>query len=294
MNGSSKTNSLADAKRVARLPQGESLRADGGPKEPHTGPVVDLVFVAGMARAGSMWTYNVARVLLARHGLKVVPSEMPIDSHELRTTVDEALGGGNSPGESWLLKIHFALPESMLRPSVRVICNIRDVRHALASYMRFTRCDFNLGIAVAHQMTKVTDHYLACESSKVLTVQYQDVLDRPSRVVRDVGAHLGRGVSVKDADAIARQWSRDNVRKQIDSLPRMQADRKSVMGKDQPFKTAPNFDGTVRVVDPIRGFQTGHVGDLRNPDWRSSFSLAQQNVLNRLFGEWLEKHGFAV
>lgn len=42
-----------------------------------------VVFVASMARSGSMWTYNVSRELLSASGMTVLPEKIPQDANTI-------------------------------------------------------------------------------------------------------------------------------------------------------------------------------------------------------------------
>ncbi len=48
-----------------------------------------IIFVAGMPRAGSMWTYNIVRELLKSKKCTVLPEKIPVSENDLIT---EALG----------------------------------------------------------------------------------------------------------------------------------------------------------------------------------------------------------
>ena len=81
-----------------------------------------IVFVAGMSRSGSMWTYNVVRELFKSDNYTVKPRQIPTTQHEL---VREALTSSIVENEVYCIKTHLHV-KNPLPPRSRYGC-ARDV-----------------------------------------------------------------------------------------------------------------------------------------------------------------------
>jgi hypothetical protein len=79
-----------------------------------------IVFVAGMSRSGSMWTYNVTRALLTSANKMVIPKDVPTDP---RSLVVEALSSIPQENLVYCIKAHLSIKPNL--PGVKIICNLR-------------------------------------------------------------------------------------------------------------------------------------------------------------------------
>ena len=130
-----------------------------------------IIFIAGMPRSGSMWTYNVCRKLITAAGKTFWPDEVPLDESPV---IEHALAHPPEPNQVYCIKTHFRVPVG--QPHMRIICNYRDIRDATLSYMRFMKCSFEKGLSVARGSMELTDHYLRQEHSHVLPVRYDGIV----------------------------------------------------------------------------------------------------------------------
>ncbi|MGB5438332.1 MAG: sulfotransferase domain-containing protein, partial [Gammaproteobacteria bacterium] len=183
-----------------------------------------VIFVAGMSRAASMWTYNVVREILKTSGHipwpeKIPPNEGPAIEHVLRQPA--------GPGRTWCIKTHQVIP--LGQPNVKIICNYRDVRDAVFSFMNFMKYPFIKGqVATQAMMDKTkcdlqtmmdkTDYYLKKPDNNILPVKYNDVTGQPDEVIRHIARFLDLVISDSSIETISRHFARENVKRRLDKL----------------------------------------------------------------------------
>ena len=68
------------------------------------------VWVAGMPRSGSMWTFNVARELVMRVGFHVLPEEIKLTDQECADYANQEIASNRNPDTTfaWLEQHGFA------------------------------------------------------------------------------------------------------------------------------------------------------------------------------------------
>lgn len=246
--------------------------------------------MAGMPRAGSMWTYNVVRRLIVLAGKEPWPGKVPTDE---RSVVDDALSRPVSDGRVYCVKTHYAIDPD--RPNIKIICNIRDIRDATLSFMRFMKCPFDMALESARESMKITDHYLRPASLSVLPVDYDDVVGAPSSVVVRIAGFIGVEASDAEVEDIVTQLSRERIQSRLEKLGSVElsesGDTQSRAVADD-YASIRNVDGSYRVFDSETGFQSNHITSSRVGEWREAFSAKQQRTLNNLLGDWLRRYGF--
>ena len=238
-----------------------------------------------------MWTFNVARDLLAEAGYRVLPEDVPIgDDGKIeiaRRVVTEETGG-----DVYCFKVHIPLEGTL--PASRFIVPYRDIRDAVMSYMRFMRCGFDRGLQVAADIVVLDDFYAAMPADIVLRLRYDGIIDQPLIAVRAIATFLETDIGDARIEAVNDRWTLDKVSALIARVD------ETVRGAVARHKTPPkgsaiaNFDGTWRARDVRTGFQSGHISSIRSGEWRRLLSKEQQSQLNRVAGGWLERNGFAL
>ena len=252
----------------------------------------DSIFVAGMPRAGSMWTYNVARQLITLAGKAPWPEQVPPDE---RPAIEEALSKPAGPGRVYCIKTHFAIPTD--RKNIKIICNFRDIRDATLSFMRFMKCPFATALESARESMKITDYYLRSGSRSVMPVDYDDVVGASSSAVAKIADFIGVQASDNEINRIAHHLSRERVAVRLEKLAIEATGHPGTIatGSNTQMQTRlRNVDGSYRVLDYKTGFQTGHITSSQTGEWREAFTAEQQYALNKLLGDWLLRYGFDV
>jgi hypothetical protein len=243
-----------------------------------------IVMVAGMPRTGSMWTYNVARRLIRLAGYTPWPVHIPPDPiPSFRLAIQQ----GVAANDLICIKVHARFEGAL--PGLKILCNVRDARDALLSYMRFTRCDFESAIEGFSESLALADYYLGESRFDVLDVRYENIMQRPAETITHIAAFIGYPVSAEQAALIASEYARENVRNYVAKLGDIELD-----GGERFLGSAQfNADGSVRGYDEVTGFQGGHVSDSVGGEWRTLLTPGQQARLSELTRDWLARHGYA-
>jgi hypothetical protein len=246
--------------------------------------VKPIIMVAGMPRTGSMWTYNVARELIRRAGHTPWPIRIPPDPIP---AFRQAVLHGVAAKDVICVKVHSRFEGNLT--GLKILCNLRDVRDAIVSWMRFTHCDFGSALDGFEESLALTDYYLGSSNLEVCPVRYEDLMHRPAETVLRVGAFIGFPVTLEVAEVIAAAYSRDNVRRRTSEIEHSRDETSSRTGR-----RIRNPDGSVRAYDESTGFQTGHVSDSRGGEWRELLNESQRTQLATIVNPWLLRHGYAV
>jgi hypothetical protein len=254
-----------------------------------------IVFVAGMSRAGSMWTYNVVRALFEAEGWSVLPREYPQDVSGI---VRSAFFSEEKEKEVYCIKTHHLLKNSLpTKHDVKVICNVRDVRDACLSYMRFMHADYEAGKDAMISMMNATDHYLSTFQNKILSVRFEDLIHTPMNVLENISAFLKINLSESRKMEILQKFDKSNIQNKLRDMSTLEINE-NVEVKDAElrsrFDVLENLDGTYRVIDKTTGFQSGHITSIADGEWKTYFDRSQADQLISLSKEWLLKYGYKV
>lgn len=247
-----------------------------------------IIFIAGMPRSGSMWTYNVCRQLITAAGKHPWPETIPQDE---TPAIRHALAHPPARDQVYCIKTHFEIPVG--KPHMRIICNYRDVRDAMLSYMRFMKCPFDKALAVARGCMHITDHYLERPHPDVLPLRYDDIVNRPVEAIRTLAVFLALPAQEETIAEIAQALSREQVRRRLEKLSpggQAEAETATVSGE---VATVRNLDGSERTYDPATGFQANHISSNSDGEWRQVFTTGQQDELISVTAEWLSRYGFS-
>lgn len=254
-----------------------------------------IVFVAGMSRAGSMWTYNVVRAIYETGSYSVLPKVIPIDEKIL---INNALLSMEKEKEVYCIKTHLALSNPLpTKHRVIFICNIRDVRDACLSFMRFMHADFDAGITAMKSMMVKSDYYLNTFKDNLIEVRFEDLTNSPLAVLDRISVFLGIDLTANEKQAIIAKYDKSNIKKELSRLSEIKVDDKGRVigeGNSSRFDTVRNFDGTYRVYDTTTAFQSNHITSSKDGEWRTYFDKNQLEQINALSKEWLSKHGYEI
>jgi len=250
------------------------------------------IFVAGMPRAGSMWTYNVVRRLLVLAGMTPWPDKVPVNE---RPIIKKAFSRPAGAGRVYCIKTHYAI--AIDRPDTRILCNFRDIRDATLSFMRFMKCPFEQALESARESMKITDHYLRAGAPSVLPVDYDDIATAAPSVVARIADFIGVEAGAAEINDIVEQLSRGRMQARLERLHDVAVNQageiqsRALAGR---YASIRNTDGSYRVFDTETGFQSDHITSTHSGEWREAFTAEQQRILNELLGEWLRRYGFEV
>jgi hypothetical protein len=253
-----------------------------------------IVFVAGMPRAGSMWTYNVVRAIYETRGWSVLPREIPISEQAL---IRQALKSEQKENEVYCIKTHWPLKSPLrTKHDVRIICNLRDVRDACLSYMRFMHEDFDAGVSAMGEMMKITDYYLTRFGDGLLSVRYEDLTNTPLNVLENISGFLKVDLSENEKSAILKKFDKSNIQKKLQELPKIESDARVPVDAENGsrFDSVMNRDGTYRTYEKATGFQSNHITSSSDGEWKTYFDKGKAERLIELSREWLLRYGYQI
>lgn len=254
-----------------------------------------IVFVAGMSRAGSMWTYNVVRAIFKTRNFSVLPKLIPTNELDL---IETALASDEMENQVYCIKTHKALnsPFSTTH-KVKIICNIRDVRDACLSFMRFKHADYEAGISAMNDMMKLTDYYRTTFKGNLLIVRFEDLSGSPSKVLEDILRYLEVDLTRIEKDQILKQYDKSNIQEKLRDMSNIKVDSNGqIIDAEQrsKFEAVRNDDGTYRIYDKTTAFQSNHITSKKDGEWKTHFKKKQSDKLSNLSRKWLLKYGYKI
>jgi hypothetical protein len=253
-----------------------------------------IIFVASMARAGSMWTFNATRDLLRESGYEVLPEKVPVVAAPL---LKELKSFDPGPGKIYCFKTHQHI--SPMSPLMRVISPYRDIRDAILSMQKFIKCSFQQALEHAKLQMDTVDYYHSKDRKLVLPLRYEEITGSPDKALRRIADFLRLEVAEETINEIVTRYSKSNVENLLSKLENVEiaADGAVVAAEEETkeqYQAVPNIDTTYRVFDSRTGFQSNHITSGKSGAWRTELSEEEQARMMEVVTPWLEKHGFEL
>jgi hypothetical protein len=251
------------------------------------------LWVAGMARSGSMWTFNVARAVCRAAGKKVLPDLVPKSDADMVAFANQAMVDHDT-NKIWVVKVHSFIEREA--PLSKFVNTQRDLRDALVSFMRFMLCDFDRALLAMVDAAELTEYYEDLEPRLILRLRYEDIVERPLGVARDIANFCEVELSDAEVAKIVRHFEKSEVKRLIrdkedDIKRRVEAGEAVLESEIVPQRFRNNV---VRAFDLRTGFQSGHISGYRDGSWRQLLTAEQQKRMHGLLGDWLRRHGYQV
>ena len=240
-----------------------------------------LVWICGIPRTGSMWTYNVVKSLVRKADLIASPNAAPKLDKDKRRVAAEILDR-NIESERGVIKTHEKIPEALIPSSFFVVTH-RDPRDSIMSYMRFQACSFDVALKTYSDSRVAETYFQSLPREQTIHVHYPTIINEPDTVARTLATALGVTVSEDDINQIVGEYSKHNVRKIIDAAAENPLNEESTVYLQ---------NGDYRVRDLKTGFQTSHVSDYKDGDWRGLLSGQQKKKMNATLEPWLRHMGY--
>jgi hypothetical protein len=244
------------------------------------GSDIRAIWIASVPRTGSMWTFNVVRDLVGSSGTPPKPQLVPQDDAEMEAIGQAGIAAGDGV---YVLKVHTHIAADL--PHSLFVVTHRDVRDSVVSFMRFTHSDFDAGLRFAAGAIRTEQHFSTFPADRTLHLDYGEITGGPVAAVGRLGAHLGIPTPETLVDDIVARYSKDKVRERL--VAREQALRDKIASR-QPVDRrdfVAQQDRSLRAFDTTTGFQSGHVSDYREGDWRRILTADQQQQLAALIAE---------
>ena len=250
---------------------------------------IKLVWIASMPRSGSMWAYNVSRSVLRRAGCEVFPTDVPQADRDMFALAAQGLQD-RDPTNVWTLKVHDCIERNI--PRSRFITTHRDPRDSLVSFRRFMRCDFEHALTTMMHSTRVCDYYRSFPAQLCLHLEYRDIETTPRDVVQRIAEHIGCPIASEIALEVVIEFSKANVRRRIRDTEAAVQERAASGDPIAPGEVVRLGPQNQRAFDLATGFQSGHVSDYREGDWKNSLTPAEKDRMLTILGPWLRQKGY--
>jgi hypothetical protein len=166
-----------------------------------------IVFIAGMQRSGSTYSFNIARDILRKRG-----SVFQEASQDVLGALRKSVGTDHI-----LLKAHTA-DETILRlvesGAVKAICTARRPEDAIASWME----TFAFNLEDCLEQMRAWLAMFERLKNYALVVRYQDIERRPLLSAYRIARHLRAGALPLEIYRVARNYSKAKVKVLSDNL----------------------------------------------------------------------------
>jgi hypothetical protein len=250
---------------------------------------IRAIWIASVPRTGSMWTFNVVRDLVRGTGIAVRPELVPHDDAEM-----EAIGRAGIAADDgiYVLKVHAHIPADL--PHSLYVVTHRDLRDSLISFMRFAHRDFDAGLRFVAGAIRSEQHFSTFPAARRLDLDYAAIVGEPAAVVAALAARLAIPAPPELVAEIVGRFSKARVRDRIVSQEQALRDRIAARLPVDRRDFVPQEDNSLRAFDTATGFQSGHVSDYRDGDWRTILTADQQARLEALIAEgeaWRARQG---
>jgi hypothetical protein len=244
------------------------------------GTDIRAIWIASIPRTGSMWTFNVVRDLVRSTGRPALPEIVPQDDREMETIGRQGIDAADGV---YVLKVHTPIAAD-LRSSLFVVTR-RDIHDSVVSFMRFTHADFEAGLRFAAGAIRLDEHYSRLPSELTLPIAYVDIIASPATVVAAIAGRLAVEAPQTLVDQIVDRYSKRNV---VSRVSAREEQLRAQISARQPVDRrdfVPQSDKSLRAFDTATGFQSGHVSDYHEGDWRRILTASQQAALDALIAD---------
>lgn len=253
------------------------------------GQDVKAIWVASVARTGSMWTYNIIRDLLRAAGYAVRPDIVPQTDAEM---VGVGMAGAvNTVGEVYVLKMHGML-KSLVANSHYVITH-RDIRDGMMSFMRFQKLTFEEGLAFIDQALAFESYSRSFPANHRSDVEYDDIVEYPTDVATHLAEDLGITLPPAAIEEVVGHYTKQAVAARIDAAERRVAAKINSRLSVSMGEVVVGPRDIARAYDPATGFQSGHVSNYRPGDWQDVLFPSQKRRLAECIAAAQRKYGLA-
>lgn len=238
-----------------------------------------------------MWTYNICRTVLERAGRDVFPKNVPQRDDEVVALAKTGLQDYDQKSV-WVLKVHTRIAQDV--PRSCFILTLRDPRDSLVSFKRFMRCDFDRALRATLGGIRLRDYYKSFPKHLCLQVEYLEIILSPENIAQKITEHIACPVRPDVIREVINKFSKRNVSEIIsrteDDLRRRSRSGEAILPGELVAAGARNQ----RALDLKTGFQSGHVSDYKEGDWRNILTRTEIDRVHDAMGTWLSRNGYEV
>lgn len=159
-----------------------------------------IVFIAGMRRSASTFSFNVVRDLLNRRGTVYQEASASLLSTIGRSgDTDHVLCKGHSADEATFRLLELG--------AVKIVCTVRRPEDAIASAIECFGCDLDTAVASMGEWLGMFERL----RDRSLIVCYEEIDTRPWHAALRIARHVCSDWTTEEIDQIVKRYIRDNV-----------------------------------------------------------------------------------
>ena len=241
------------------------------------------IIIGSAPRTGGMWTYNVIREIFVNQKKNIIPLSFCNDDEMLKHHCNNL----NSHNDIIsIIKIHKIIKKQYTNKT-KIVINIRDPRDAVISYKRFMKLknySFQQTIKFINNSIDWIYYYRKnYNKEKLLEINFNDITDNPHKIFTKLEKFLYLKINKKMVNKIIEKFSKKKVSEIIEKMRKTSKSNLVALNKN-----------TIRKLDEKTGFQTGHVSDYKEGDWKKHFSNDEILIINNKFKKWLRLNNFSL
>ena len=253
------------------------------------------IIVASAPRTGGMWTYNVLREIFLNLKKNIIPLNIPQDDNQMLNYHLKNLKSSNDSIS--IIKIHKLIKKEYTNKT-KILINIRDPRDAAISYkrfMKFKNYSFQQTINFIKNSIDLIWYYRKnFDKENFLEIDFKDIIDNPRKIFPKLEKFLNLEIKQKMVDKIIKKFSKKKIseilKKNENDLIKLIEKKQQISRKNLIILSKDN----VRIFDEKTGFQTGHISNYKEGDWKQHFSNDEILIINNKFKKWLRLNNFSL
>lgn len=250
------------------------------------------IIISSPPRTGSTWTLNILKEIFINKKINIIPQKVPRnDTDALKyhfKNINE-----NKINAISIIKIEQILKKELTKKT-KIIVNFRDPRDAVISYKYFMQHK-NLEFKDLFQLIKKFINWIEYyrknfNKDQLLEISFHDINNNPLKIFQQLESFLNFKIDKKSIDRIINKYTKSEVLNLIKKKENFVRDNfnKNKKLNDEDIVMAGNK--IIRAFDITTGFQTGHILNSDQGDWKKNFSTAEIKIINVNFKDWFKKN----
>ena len=253
------------------------------------------IIVGSAPRTGGMWTYNVVREIFINLEKKIIPLNIPQDDDQMLDCHFINLKNRNDIIS--IIKIHKLIKKEYANKT-KILINIRDPRDAVISYKRFMKLknySFQQAINfIKNSINRIWHYRENFDKENLLEINFKDIVNNPRKIFFQLEKFLNLEINKKIVDQIIKKFSKKKISEMIKKKEIFI--KKKIKKKQKIYKqNLLIFDkNNIRIFDEKTGFQTGHISNYKDGEWKQHFSNNEISIINNRFKKWFLSNNFSL
>lgn len=248
---------------------------------------INSIWITSIPRTGSMWTTNVVKEIFLKSNFNVFLKNKN-DIETINFFSNNALKDKSNKNR-YVLKVHKKI-KSKIHKS-KIILNLRNPYQVCASHYQFMKCKLDDAIKTASFSLEFLEFYSKKEN-ELLKIYYEDIEKKSLKTIEHISKFCEISISKKQIHMINEKYKKNNVKKIIsenDKKIRQKLLKQQIISDNEVVRVSHN---NIRSFDQTTGFQTGHISEKSNEEWKKIFSSSEINKIIKALDPIVIKMGY--